>query len=66
MGSKPRIEEHRKILNAIKRRDAEAARGAMREHLQRVVQQLLDATEAEALEAARREVDAARERFALP
>lgn len=66
VGSKPRIEEHRKILEAIKRRDAEAARSAMRDHLQRVVQQLLDASEAEALEAARREVDAARQRFALP
>lgn len=66
VGSKPRIEEHRKVLDAIKRRDAEAARAAMREHLQRVVQQLLDATEAEALEAARREMNAARERFALP
>ncbi|SHF72153.1 DNA-binding transcriptional regulator, FadR family [Microbulbifer donghaiensis] len=65
-GSKPRIEEHRKILNAIKNRDAEGARNAMRDHLQRVVQQLLDATEAEALEAARREVNAARQRFALP
>ena len=66
VGSKPRIEEHRKILDAIKSRDAEAARNAMRDHLQRVVQQLLDATEAEALEAARREMSAARQRFALP
>ncbi|MFC6634377.1 FadR/GntR family transcriptional regulator [Microbulbifer taiwanensis] len=66
VGSKPRIEEHLRILNAIKQRDADAARGAMRDHLQRVVQQLLDATEAEALEAARRQVSAARERFALP
>ncbi|WP_226664615.1 FadR/GntR family transcriptional regulator [Microbulbifer aggregans] len=65
-GSKPRIEEHRKILEAIRKRDAEGARNAMRDHLQRVVQQLLDATEAEALEAARREMNAARQRFALP
>ena len=65
-GSKPRIDEHRKILDAIKSRDPEAARNAMRDHLQRVVQQLLDATEAEALEAARREMSAARQRFALP
>lgn len=66
VGSRPRIEEHRRILDALKRRDADAARSAMRDHLQRVVQQLLDATEAEALEAARREMNAARERFALP
>ncbi|MBN8429306.1 FadR family transcriptional regulator [Microbulbifer salipaludis] len=65
-GSKPGIEEHRRILEAIQRRDPEGARNAMRDHLQRVVQQLLDATEAEALEQARREVSAARQRFALP
>ncbi|MCK7598949.1 FadR family transcriptional regulator [Microbulbifer sp. CAU 1566] len=65
-GSKPRIEEHRRILEAIKNRDPDGARNAMRDHLQRVVQQLLDATEAEALEQARREMSAARQRFALP
>ncbi|SEA41607.1 FadR/GntR family transcriptional regulator [Microbulbifer marinus] len=65
-GSKWRIDEHRKILAAIKKRDADGARNAMRGHLQRMVQQLLDATEAEALAAARREVNAARERFSLP
>ncbi|WP_231758664.1 FadR/GntR family transcriptional regulator [Microbulbifer elongatus] len=65
-GSKPRIEEHRRILDAIKSRDPDGARNAMRDHLQRVVQQLLDATEAEALEQARREMSAARQRFALP
>ncbi|WP_043319631.1 FadR/GntR family transcriptional regulator [Microbulbifer sp. HZ11] len=65
-GSKPRIEEHRRILEAIKSRDPDGARNAMRDHLQRVVQQLLDATEAEALEQARREMSAARQRFALP
>ncbi|HEY8567868.1 MULTISPECIES: FadR/GntR family transcriptional regulator [Microbulbifer] len=66
VGSKPRIEEHRRILEAIKKRDPEGARNAMRDHLQRVVQQLLDATEAEALEQARREMSAARQRFAMP
>ncbi len=66
VGSKPRIEEHRRILDAIRKRDPEGARNAMRDHLQRVVQQLLDATEAEALEQARREMSAARQRFALP
>ena len=63
--TKSRIAAHRKILDAIKGRDPEAARNAMRDHLQRVVQQLLDATETEALEAARREMSAARQRFAL-
>lgn len=66
VGSKPRIEEHRRVLDAIKNRDPDGARNAMRDHLQRVVQQLLDATEAEALEQARREMSATRQRFALP
>lgn len=65
-GTKARIEEYRRVLDAIKKRDPEGARNAMRDHLQRVVQQLLDASEAEALEHARREVSAARQRYAMP
>ena len=37
----------------------------MQEHLNRVVKQLLDATEAEVIEAARKQVDKERERFSL-
>lgn len=62
-GSKPRISEHQEILDALKTRDPEKARAAMQEHLNRVVKQLLDATEAEVVEAARKKVDKERERF---
>jgi DNA-binding FadR family transcriptional regulator len=64
-GSKPRIEEHHAILEALETRNGPAARAAMREHLTRVIQQLLDATEAEAVEEARRKVMHSRERFNL-
>lgn len=63
VGSQPRIEEHKAILDALERRDGRAARKAMREHLTRVIQQMLDATEAEAIEEARREVMHKRKRF---
>ncbi|MBL4826195.1 MAG: FadR family transcriptional regulator [Spongiibacteraceae bacterium] len=62
-GSKPRIDEHQDILEALTKRDPEGARLAMRDHLNRVIKQLLDATEAEAVEAARRQVERDRERF---
>lgn len=64
-GSRPRIEEHLVILDALEKRDPIAARHAMREHLTRVIQQLLDATEAEAVEEARRKVAFNRERLGI-
>ncbi len=64
-GSRPRIEEHKAILDALERHDGPGARAAMREHLTRVIQQLLDATEAEAVEEARRQVMHNRARFDL-
>jgi len=64
-GSKPRIEEHHAILEALETGNGPAARAAMREHLTRVIQQLLDATEAEAVAEARRKVRHSRERFNL-
>jgi len=62
-GSRPRIEEHQTILEALENRNPEAAREAMRAHLTQVIQQLLNATEAEAIEEARRKVAFNRERF---
>lgn len=62
-GSKTRISEHQEILDALKTRNPDKARAAMQEHLNRVVKQLLDATEAEVVEAARKKVDKERERF---
>lgn len=53
-GEKPRIEDHRAILDAIAAGDADGARAAMRRHLGRVIGHLLDATETDAMEAAQR------------
>ncbi|GIX22101.1 MAG: GntR family transcriptional regulator [Gammaproteobacteria bacterium] len=65
LGYRPRIDEHRAIIDALRRRDPQAARAAMHEHLGRLIDELLDATEIEALEEARRRVSRERERFTL-
>jgi GntR family transcriptional regulator, hexuronate regulon transcriptional repressor len=62
-GVRPRIEEHRAVFNALKARDSAAARGAMRDHLNRVIDDLLHATEVEELEATRARVREKRDRF---
>jgi DNA-binding FadR family transcriptional regulator len=62
-GVRPRIEEHRAVFNALRERDPVAARAAMREHLNRVIQDMLQATEAEELEATRARVREKRDRF---
>ena len=41
-GSRPIIEDHRKIVAALKKRNPAAARRAMRKHLQRVIDSLLE------------------------
>jgi len=53
MGLEPRIVEHRRVLDALKARDPIAARQAMRDHLERVIDHLLHATETEAVERAK-------------
>jgi GntR family transcriptional repressor for pyruvate dehydrogenase complex len=63
-GLKPRVNEHRNILAALRARDPEAARKAMRAHLSRVVDDLLMATEIEAVERVRVETAAKREEYA--
>ena len=66
-GAQPVIEEHRQIYTALKNKDPAAARSAMRNHLSRVIQNLLDATEIEAVEVAvqeiRKKVSADRNRY---
>jgi len=62
-GSRPRIDEHAVIYAAIAERSPDKARNAMREHLNRVAVQLLETTEAEAVEEARRRISRERERF---
>jgi GntR family transcriptional repressor for pyruvate dehydrogenase complex len=60
---KPVVEEHRAVLEALKSRDAAAARAAMRTHLSAVLDSLLFATEERAVEEARRAVEAKRARY---
>ncbi len=51
----PRIEEHRLIVDALKIRDPNAARNAMRSHLENVVNYLLEATETQEIERLKQE-----------
>lgn len=60
VGVQPRIDEHQEILAALRDRNPKAARKAMRDHLGRVIDGLLRATEIDALERARAEVEAKR------
>ena len=63
-GVHPRVEEHRLIVDALRARDPAKARKMMRDHLQRVVEDLLAATEVEAVRRARSEVEVQRDRLA--
>lgn len=54
VGVQPRIGEHRRILAALRKHDPKAARNAMRDHLGRVIDGLLAATETDALDSARK------------
>lgn len=64
-GVKPQIGEHEPILAALTARDPQAARQAMWKHLSQVIDALLEATEVQAIETARAEVDAQRQRLAI-
>jgi DNA-binding FadR family transcriptional regulator len=59
-GVQPRIDEHQVIFEALRRRDPVTARAAMRDHLKRVIDGLLLATENDTLDRARAEVEAKR------
>jgi GntR family hexuronate regulon transcriptional repressor len=52
VGVQPRVSEHRRILDALRKHDPKAARSAMRDHLARVIEDLLAATEPDALDGA--------------
>ena len=60
-----RADEHRAVFEALKARDPSAARLAMREHFQRLITSLLDATEKIALEEVQQRVSQSRERFTV-
>lgn len=63
-GVGPRIDEHREIIAALRTRQPETARRAMRQHLGRVLDSLLAATEVQEVERARAKVAEARQRYA--
>ena len=60
---KPVVEEHSAVLEALRSRDPARAREAMRAHLLQVLESLLFATEQQAVDAARRDTQARRDRF---
>jgi len=62
-GVKPSIDEHREVYEALKAHNAQSARLLMRSHLMRVIDCILQATEVEAVEAARKQVLKSKERY---
>jgi DNA-binding FadR family transcriptional regulator len=62
-GLQPRIVEHRRVFDALKAHDPAEARQAMRDHLERVIEHLLHATETEAMEKAQQESQALRKQM---
>jgi GntR family transcriptional repressor for pyruvate dehydrogenase complex len=63
VGVQPRISEHRRILAALRKHDPKAARNAMRDHLGRVIDGLLEATETDALDSARKKAVSKRHEY---
>src|SRR3569833_1471981 len=63
VGVQPGIGEHRRILAALKKHDPKAARAAMRDHLGRVIDGLLVATESEAVDSARKKAVSKRREY---
>ena len=59
----PRIDEHSIIVEALRTRDPERARSAMRGHLTRVLESIMEATEVHEMEQARARVAQQRRRY---
>ncbi|MEL6736833.1 MAG: FadR/GntR family transcriptional regulator [Pseudomonadota bacterium] len=60
-----RLKEHTDIVAALRKRNPERARKAMRTHFKCIIEAMLSATEAEAIEEARRRTRESRERFLI-
>ncbi len=60
-----RVQEHQDIFDALKRRDAAAARKAMHAHFSRLLNKLIAASESEQIEDAKRSALESRRRFSL-
>lgn len=58
-----RTDEHRNVFLALRARDSGAARLAMREHFQRLIETMLDKTEQQALAEVQQRASESRERF---
>jgi len=61
--SSHRVDEHEAILNALRDRNPEEARSAMRYHFSRLIEALLVASEQQAIEEARRRSNVNREKY---
>lgn len=64
-GYKPVVDEHRAIFEAVQARDPVQARNAMRDHLSRVLDYLLNSTEIDAIEEVKAKAAAQRDRYGL-
>lgn len=62
---KDRMDEHRAIFDALKARDAAAARKAMHKHFARLIDSLLHVSEEQAIDAARQNALKSRQQFSL-
>jgi DNA-binding FadR family transcriptional regulator len=62
-GVKPRINEHEAVFNALARKDPAAARAAMADHLDQVLEAMLETQESEAIERAKAEIEEKRRRY---
>lgn len=62
---KARVNEHREILAALKKRDARAARAAMHEHFARILSKLIAVQEEEQVREIRRKALESRRRYSL-
>ncbi len=60
-----RQDEHAAVVDALRRRDPQGARVAMRQHFQRLLGSMLDATEERAISELRRKSQESRERFLM-
>ena len=63
-GVQPRHDDHMRIFKALQTRDPKAARKAMHDHLDRVINSMLAATETDAVEKARSEIASKRKEMA--
>jgi GntR family transcriptional repressor for pyruvate dehydrogenase complex len=65
-GIKPVVDDHRHIVATLRRHDPAAARAAMHDHLSRVIETLLQATETEDMKRVQSQIQARRQRFKRP